>query len=142
MKKSKRNKKLLSVAHSVDHTTLKGNAAQNTRSTNMTKNFTVPMMLTFGGGIIGLVLLGAINLYALHSGSGVTPIGINLLSNYTTTVQNIASGMFASFFTLIVKETGVSLPTVPQGSTATETTQVTSTQKVETPAVTETKVSA
>ena len=99
----------------------------------MTKNFTVPMMLTFGGGIIGLILLGAINLYALHSGSGVTPIGINLLSNYTTTVQNIASGMFASFFTLIVKETGITLPTVPAGSSATATSDVHT--EIETPAI-------
>lgn len=94
------------------------------------KTFTMPMLLTFAGGMLSLLLLLGIGGLALKY--GVPNGGLTVLMLLITACSGASSSMFTCFFTLIQVETGIKMPAVPTGSTATETTQVT--QKVETPA--------
>jgi len=99
--------------------------------------FTTPMILSAVIGMTCMILLCIIAAIALFvPTAGASPLAANLLTNLNTILVSTMGGAFGCLYTLFQKETGVTLPTVPSGSTATETTQVVSRQTVETPATT------
>ena len=98
------------------------------------KNFTKPMLYTFLGAVLALLLYVAVVLLALRWGAGVTVAGMGLLAGLVSLIGAFLWAMVGAFLAMIQKETGIPLQTVPPGSSSTTVTNLNSEQKIETPA--------
>src|ERR1035438_4425597 len=95
------------------------------------KNFTKPMLYTFLGAVLALLLYVAVVLLALRWGAGVTVAGMGLLAGLVSLIGAFLWAMVGAFLAMIQKETGIPLQTVPPGSSSTTVTNLNSEQKIE-----------
>jgi hypothetical protein len=85
----------------------------------MNKTFTMAMVVTACIGVMAMLLVCGVTLYAVKS-TTITTTGSSLILTLTTVLVGVMSSMFASLFTLITKETGIVLPSFKKDTVQTK----------------------